>query len=99
MQNSDYQIYLEPQVKKYLKKMKDKKLKERFITLIFDEIALSPKTIGQQKKGNLSEYWVANLRYQKTDYRIAYTIIDEKIIPILLAGTHENFYEQLKRML
>lgn len=34
----------------------------------------------------------------RTKYRVAYGIKDDSVIPILLCGTHENFYEQLKKI-
>ena len=36
--------------------------------------------------------------YAGTTYRFAYEIKDHAVIPILLCGTHENFYEQLKKL-
>lgn len=36
--------------------------------------------------------------YAGTTYRVAYEIKDHAVIPILLCGTHENFYEQLKKL-
>ncbi|HAQ3431152.1 TPA: type II toxin-antitoxin system RelE/ParE family toxin, partial [Enterococcus faecium] len=38
-------------------------------------------------------------KYAGTTYRVAYEIIENKIIPVLLCGTHEKFYEQLKKLI
>ncbi|WP_317913404.1 type II toxin-antitoxin system RelE/ParE family toxin [Carnobacterium maltaromaticum] len=77
---------------KYLKKIKDRKLKEKFVSIIYDEIANDPFT-GEQKTGDLKGFWTMGF----TTYRVAYMIIEDAVIPILLVGTHENFYEELKR--
>ncbi|MGL9727583.1 type II toxin-antitoxin system RelE/ParE family toxin [Enterococcus sp. DIV0756] len=93
-----YDVILSPHVKKYLKKLKDKTLKQKFIDVIYDDIALNPYRFDQ-KNGDLKDLWTAKFRYFKSEYRIAYKIIDEKVIPILLIGTHENFYNQIKRLM
>lgn len=56
---------------------------------------------GQPKLGDLAGIYGYDLRYKGTSYEIAYTIheVNNKKIIVLLAGTRENFYEQLKRYL
>lgn len=93
-----YDIVLSSQAKKYLKKLKDQKLKQKFVNVIYDDIALDPFSFDQ-KNGDLKGIWTAKFNYSKSDYRIAYKVIDKKVIPILLIGTHENFYNQIKRLL
>ena len=92
----DYDIKPSKNVIKYLKKIKDRKLKEKFVSIIYDEIAKDP-FIGEQKTGDLKGFWTMGFTHNKTTYRVAYMIIEETVIPILLVGTHENFYEELKR--
>jgi mRNA-degrading endonuclease RelE of RelBE toxin-antitoxin system len=92
-----YKVAPEKRVLKYLKKLKEKKLKEQFINVIYNDIAKNPDK-GIQKQGNLSEIYIWELRYDKTDYRIAYIIEEKNIVPILLVGSHENFYRELKRI-
>lgn len=89
-------IYL-PAAAKYLKKIKDKQLKKLFQKTI-ENIAENPYA-GQAKKGDLNGIYGYDLYYNKTNYEIAYRIeqIEGEIIVIVLAGTRENFYEQLKR--
>ncbi|HBK5726112.1 TPA: type II toxin-antitoxin system RelE/ParE family toxin, partial [Enterococcus faecium] len=53
---------------------------------------------GEQKTGDLSGIWAIGFKYAGTTYRVAYEIKDNAVIPILLCGTHENFYEQLKKI-
>ncbi|AGY83043.1 type II toxin-antitoxin system RelE/ParE family toxin [Carnobacterium inhibens] len=92
-----YEILPSKHVVKYLKKLKEKPLKEQFLTLIYDEIALHPHS-GEQKTGDLSGIWAMGFKYAGTTYRVAYEIKENKVIPLLLCGTHENFYEQLKKI-
>ncbi|OJG79878.1 hypothetical protein RV10_GL004948 [Enterococcus pallens] len=35
--------------------------------------------------------------YRSIYYRIAYKIVDDSIIPIIIIGSHKNFYRELKR--
>lgn len=97
-----YEILPSKHVIKYLKKLKEKTLKEQFLTIIYDEIAVRPHS-GEQKTGDLSGIWLSGIwaigfKYAGTTYRVAYEIKDNAVIPILLCGTHENFYEQLKKI-
>ena len=62
-----------------------------------DEIAINPYS-GSQKTGDLSGIWSRGFTYAGTTYRIAYEIEENMVIPVLLCGTHENFYEQLKNI-
>lgn len=91
-----YEIKPSKNVIKYLKKIKDRQLKEKFISIIYDEIANDPYT-GEQKTGDLKGLWTMGFTYNKTTYRVAYMIKDDVVIPVILVGTHENFYEELKR--
>ena len=92
-----YEIIPSKHVIKYLKKIKEKPLKEKFLTIIYDEIAVNPHS-GEQKTGDLSGIWAMGFKYAGTTYRVAYEIKDNTVIPVLLCGTHENFYEQLKKI-
>lgn len=91
-----YNVKITPKVVKYLSKLKDQKLKNKFLDVIYDEISVNPYK-GSKKKGNLSDLCTVGFRYAKTDYRVAY-MVEEDVI-IILAGTHERFYESLKRFL
>ncbi|MGX4687612.1 type II toxin-antitoxin system RelE/ParE family toxin (plasmid) [Vagococcus sp. JNUCC 83] len=92
-----YKVIPSKHVVKYLKKLKEKPLKEKFLDMIYDEIAVDPHS-GEQKIGDLSGVWTKGFKYAGTTYRVAYEIKDDIIIPVLLCGTHENFYEQLKKI-
>lgn len=90
--------FLSP-AEKYLRKLKDKTLKQLFQDAV-DVIAADPE-IGEEKTGDLAGIRTYGFRYAKTDYRLAYRIeyVDDTIVIVVLAGTHEGFYEQIKRYL
>lgn len=85
-----------PPAAKFLKKIKDKKLKTLYQEAV-DKI-LEDHTIGDAKKGNLSGVYGYDIYYNKTNYELAYTVeyVEDKIIVIIMAGTRENFYDELK---
>ena len=88
--------FLPPAVK-FLKKLKDKKLKALYKNAI-DRI-LEDHTIGEAKTGDLQGVYSYDIYYNKTNYELAYTVeyVDNKIIVVIMAGTRENFYEELKK--
>lgn len=89
-------IILRPAAR-FLKKIKEQPRKAAFQTAI-DEIILNPY-VGELKTGNLSGIYCYDIIYNKTNYELAYTIIEreEETVVVILAGTRENFYQQLKR--
>ena len=88
-----------PPAAKFLKKLKDKKLKTLYREAI-DKIRENP-AIGEVKSGDLSGVYGYDIFYNKTNYELAYTVeyVHNKIIVVIMAGTRENFYEELKRYL
>ncbi len=86
-----------PPAAKYLKKLKDKKLKALYREAI-DKIC-EDHTVGQAKSGDLAGLYGYDIYYNKTNYELAYRVeyIDNKIIIVVMAGTRENFYNELKR--
>ena len=88
-----------PPAAKFLKKLKDKKLKALFQEAV-DKIC-EDHTIGEAKLGDLNGVYCYDIFYNKTNYELAYTIeyVDDKIIVVIMAGTRENFYDELKRFL
>lgn len=88
-------------VKKYVKKdlKQNKPLKDKFEEA-FQDIMANPFTVGERKKGDLSDVYTYKFKFAKSEYRIAYVVkMDRKgeYILYLLAGTHENFYKDLKK--
>ncbi len=89
-------IFLPP-AEKFIKKLKDKKLKGLFKQAI-DRI-IEDYTIGEPKTGDLAGIYCYDLYYNKTNYEIAYKIkyTEKRMIIIIMAGTRENFYDALKK--
>lgn len=95
-----YNVLINRKVKKYIKKLKDKKLKITILNAIYDEIAINPYEVGDIKNDDLSNFFAYKLRYKGTQYRIAYTIDEDgRLVIIALVGTRENFYGELKKLL
>ncbi len=86
-----------PPAAKFIKKLKDKKLKLLYQEAI-DKIR-EDHTVGEEKNGDLSGVYGYDIYYNKTNYELAYTVEyqEGKIIVVILAGTRENFYDELKR--
>lgn len=92
-----------PPAAKYLKKLKDKHLKQLYQSAI--NKILDDPFIGEEKKGDLRGVRGYDIFYNRTNYELAYTVesyIDEKsgeeiTVVVIMAGTRENFYEQLKQ--
>lgn len=86
-----------PPAAKFIKKLKDKKLKVLYQEAI-DKIR-EDHTIGEAKSGDLSGLYSYDIYYNKTNYELAYKVeyIDNKIVVVVMAGTRENFYDELKR--
>ena len=91
------QLRILPPAAKFLKKLRDKRLKALYQEAI-DRI-LEDHTVGEAKTGDLAGVFGYDIYYNKTNYEIAYRIYEEdgKLVVVILAGTRENFYEQLKR--
>ena len=86
-----------PPAAKFLKKLKDKKLKALYKDAI-DKI-LKDHTVGELKTGDLQGIYGYDIYYNRTNYELAYTVeyVDNKIVIVIMAGTRENFYEELKK--
>lgn len=85
-----------PPAARFIKKLKDKRLKRLFQEAI-DKIRVD-YTIGEAKTGDLSGVFGYDIYYNKTNYELAYMVeyLEDEIIVIIMAGTRENFYDQLK---
>lgn len=86
-----------PPAANFIKKLKDKKLKLLYKEAI-DRIC-EDYTVGEAKTGDLSGVYGYDIYYNKTNYELAYTVEyqEDKIIVVIMAGTRENFYKELKR--
>jgi mRNA-degrading endonuclease RelE of RelBE toxin-antitoxin system len=88
-----------PAAQRYIKKIREKALKELFRKAIDD--ILDDPSIGAVKTGDLKGIQSLDIYYNKTNYELAYRVVktEETVVVILLAGTRENFYQQLKKYL
>jgi len=93
-----YELRYKPPVVKYLKKIKEKGLAALFKNALL-EISADPYNAGEAKTGDLAGLHCRDIHYNKTNYEIAYQIIetDEKLVVVILVGTRENFYNEVKR--
>ena len=86
-----------PPAAKFLKKMKDTKLKGLYQEAI-DRI-WEDHTVGEAKSGDLFGVYGYDIFYNKTNYELECRVeyVEDKIIVVIMAGTRENFYDELKR--
>ena len=92
-------IYM-PIAEKYFKKLKDKPLKNTFKEAILS-IRENPK-IGEAKTGDLKGLYSLDIYHNRTNYELSYRISQLEngdMVVIIMAGTRENFYKELKRYL
>lgn len=92
-----YELRFMRPAERYFKKIKDKGLKAVYREAL-EQITLNPY-IGEQKMGDLTGMRCLDVYYNKTNYEVAYRIYEDKgqIVVVILAGTRENFYKELKR--
>ena len=85
-----------PPAAKFIKKLKDKKLKNLYHDAV-DKIR-EDYTVGEAKMGDLSGVYGYDIYYNKTNYELAYTVeyLENVVVVVIMAGTRENFYDQLK---
>jgi len=88
--------FLKP-AENYFKKIREKGLRRAYRTA--QERLSADPYIGESKSGDLAGIYCYDVYYDGTNYEIAYRIYEEegKIVVIILAGTRENFYRELKR--
>lgn len=89
-----------PIAEKYFKKLKDKALKNAFKEAVIS-IRKNP-TIGQAESGDLSGLYSLDIYHNRTNYELAYritTLENGDTVVVIMAGTRENFYKEIKRYL
>ena len=78
----------------------DKRLYEK-VTAAIEEIRINP-FVGEPKQGDLEGYSCYDIHHMRTNYELCYRQEDDEngnLILIVMFGTRENFYEELKRYL
>jgi mRNA interferase RelE/StbE len=90
-----YSIYYGTAVKKDIKALA--KNVQDTVDEVFGLLTKDPQK-GEMLRGEFLGYYSYHFRQQKTDYRIIYSIKNESLIVlVVLVGTRENIYKQLKR--
>src|SRR5690625_3345526 len=96
---SKFHIELLPGARRYLKSIrKDRSLLQKY-KVIIETIQHNPLK-GKENKGDLAGIYTIDFRHQKTVYELAYVLTQQhnkNTLIIILAGTRENFYRELKR--
>lgn len=92
-----YKLVLSKASQKFIKKISNNGLKEKIKTGL-DRIKEN-YTVGKRKTGDLKGFWSLDVYYNKTNYEICYELIEDegKVIIVVMIGTRENFYKELKR--
>lgn len=90
-----------PPVRKFIKKdLKKSTPLKTHLEEACRNILAKPLTAGEPKKWDLSGVNTYDFRFAKTEYRIAYILKEDQeggeYVLFILAGTHENFYMNLK---
>ena len=93
-----YELRYRPSAGKYFKKLKEKGLILAYKDAL-NKISADPYRAGEAKRGDLAGIFCSDFHYNKTNYEIAYQIFEEenRFVIVILAGTRENFYLELKR--
>ena len=91
-----YELRFMKAAERYFKKLKENGLKSAYRDSL-SKIAANP-IIGSLKTGDLAGIYCFDVYYNRTNYEIAYRIYegDGKIVVVIMAGTRENFYNELK---
>ena len=92
-----YDLRFSKSAERYFKKLREKGLKKAFRDAL-DKIAEDPYE-GELKAGDLAGIYCLDVYHNRTNYEIAYRIYEAEgqIVVVILAGTRENFYDELKR--
>ena len=92
-----YELQYLPAAQRYFKKIKEHGLKNVFRNAL-SRISADPY-IGKMKTADLTGLYGYDVYYNKTNYEISYRIYEEnnKKVVVIMAGTRENFYKELKR--
>ena len=80
---------------------KVKKLNEKEKYELDNEIRqiIQNPSVGSEKKGDLRGVFVYKFNLQNQLYLLAYRVIKEESIELIMLGPHENYYRDLKSYL
>ena len=92
-----YEIVYANQLKKDFKRV-DKQVLLVFKTKYLPVIVNDPYGVGERLTGSLHIFWVYKFHCEGIQFRVAYQIIQEKLLIVLVQlGTRENCYKEFKR--
>lgn len=90
-----YSVLYSTAVRKDIKSLPKQVASEVFA--IFEILEKNPR-VAKKLKGEFSNCYSYSFMYNKTDYRIIYSIEDKKLIVIVvMVDSRENIYKKLKR--
>ena len=94
-----YEVKYSKTSERYFKKLIDKQLRAAFKSAI-NAISNNPYA-GTQKVGDLKGIYGYDVKHVGISYEIAYRIYEEEnhYVVVILAGTRENFYSDLKQLI
>ena len=86
-------VFLTPKFAKQLKRLHqaEKKIMDKAVQKIIN----NPK-IGEAKIGDLIGVYIYKFKVKDQQWLMAYEIISNKSLKLLMFGPHENFYQKLK---
>ena len=92
-----YDVGFSSAAERYFKKLKEEGLRDAYRHALH-ELRENPY-IGRAKRGDLTGIYGYDVHYGGVNYEIAYTIHEQnaRLIVVVLAGSRENFYDELKR--
>lgn len=87
------QLRILPPAAKFLKKLKDKRLKTLYREAI-DRI-LEDHTVGEAKTGDLAGVFGYDIYYNKTNYELAYTVeyVNDKIVVVIIYPSYYHIQQ------
>ena len=93
--STPYEVYFSPT---FLRKMK--KSNSKFHQGVRQQVKIICKNphIGVEKKGDLQGIFVHKFKFNRQEQLLSYKF-DEKSRTMLMIGTHENYYRDLKKQL
>lgn len=99
---NEFKVQFSNKALKRIKKVRktDKRLFQKITTCI-EAIKINPY-IGDPKTGDLEGYRSCDIYHMRTNYELCYRpTIDEEgnLIYVILFGSRERFYEELKRLI
>lgn len=86
-------VFLTPKFAKQLKRLHqaEKKIMDKAVQKIIN----NPK-IGEAKIGDLIGVYIYKFKVKDQQWLMAYEVISNKSLKLLMFGPHENFYRKLK---